>query len=743
MLLAPLLFALACGSPPLEPSDGAPPTDGEVDTLRTAVRSGGAAAPAAFDTLFEQANDWGDLKTQDRSLPATRALRAVAESDSPLAERAAEVLVARQGAIVADLQRRRVRVYLSPDLNPPRMRFSSSDLVLGPEPDPDADPPDPVEPLRNRRVSVRFFTRHAGSGPHPIVRLKLLDLSAAEVRITHDTFQHRPRFPSATRPTDAPPGLTAAGFAELCSIPNLVELTVRGEPVEDGWLEPLRGHPTLRSADLRDCPIGLEGCVTLATVPHLEEVRLHSDRVGDAGLTALGATMSLRVLDVEQCGITDAGLTAFAAQFDRTAKRPALNEVKLAGNPVSDAGFRLLPLQKVPGLDLRGTRCGDGALEHLVGRWATTEERTKNHSYPLRYVRLQGTAVTDAGLAALASAPDLSYLYLSDTAVTGTGFAAFAAAGRKVSGRLYLADSAFDDAGCAALAGCELQTTLECQNTAVTDAGLARLADASGLGHLAVGGDGITDAGLAALAECSDLTVLALHPGAATGVGVTALPRLRTLILTGAAANNESVAAAAMLPRMDDLTIRDGRVTTAAFAALARSTILHRLTIWDTPVDRDTLAPLADRWPNMTTGDPPTASLPLLVALQWPVSREAVLEAPWSLARDVSATMTIVGATDPWLGALAAGLLVRRTVPTPTTPAFFLTLDHVGLTDATLSDLRELPINRLVLRRDPITADAVVRLARSLPRPFHVSVWDCPAAAGDGPARIRAALENR
>ena len=67
-------------------------------------------------------------------------------------------------------------------------------------------------------------------------------------------------------------------------------------------------------------------------------------------------------------------------------------------------------------LDLDGTSVSDAGLAHLAGLTG------------LRWLYLYSTSVSDAGLAHLAGLTGLQWLYLSDTGVTDAGVAAFRAA---------------------------------------------------------------------------------------------------------------------------------------------------------------------------------------------------------------------------------------------------------------------------------------------------------------------------
>ena len=668
-------------------------------------------AAAALRFLIERANDWRHLATQDRSIPAAAALRMVAAGRSPRAGAAAAALDRREAAILADLRGRGVAVTIF-DRTVPRFREVDGDRVRNNLDEAGREPP--------RRVEVRITAARHGAGPHPIVRLRLLNLADAGVRIVHDA-------PSRS--------LTAAGFADLCATPGLTALEVRGEAVADAWLESLRRRPALRRVALPSRGIGVDGCATLAALPNLEEVELRSPNIGNAGLVALAASPSLRDFHLPYCRITDGGLAVLA-------DRANLGRVALAGNPITDAGFVRLPLTGVVDLDLSDTRCGDGALERLRGRWAGGDGRTG------AIVDLSGTAVTDAGLGYLTAAGPMLSLDLSATAATGRGFAAFEAAGRRLPLSIVLAGSAFDDAGCAALAACDGDgtLTLSCEDTPVTDAGLIVLGNSGRLSGLVVGGRAITDAGLAGLAGCRGLTALTVTAGPATGTGLAALAettRLQRLEFhrPHRSATDAGLRAAATLPDLSSLIVHGGDLTDAIFAPLARMPALRRVELWDVPVGGPGLADLAPRSP--AGDDFVTREVPLAVALRRPEFRRRAFRRPGALLREAGPALLAAGPTDPLFGLATASLTIRRTVEVPSVAPLTVELYSVGLTEDVLAGLPPLPITDLTLWGDPLGADAVAAFVQAQPHLRRVTVGGCPAATGDGPARIAAALADR
>ena len=485
---------------------------------------------------------------------------------------------------------------------------------------------------------------------------------------------------------------TAAHLAEVAAVPGLVELSVSdAEEFTDGWLAPLAGHPTLQAVRIEGAGLTAAGCRTLATIPNLWRVDLAGSPIGDEGLAAVPELTDFGGLD--DAGLTDRGLSALAGK-ERLELR------SLRGNPITDVGFAQLPLTWWPptenwGLDLADTRCGDGSLAHLRDRreaalaeWGGDDDFGEHQGWAT--LDFSGSRVTDAGMDALAGITRITWLQLHRTAVTGTGFDAFRRAGVPLPDRIHLADGAFDDTGCAALAAGRIEETLElrCPGSRVTDDGLRRLGRIARLRELEVGGPGVTDAGLAALAGCDDLFILNVTGGPSTGTGVGSLRELPALKFVGLGADGTTdagVAAVARLPELCSLSITAGHVTDRLFRELTACEGLIQLWVEDVPVAGPGLAALAALRPPM--------------------------DEPGDLYSSDGCS---------------------------------LKLARIRLTDEILAGLPTLPaIDFVTLTGDPITADGVTAFLENQPQVWRCEVADCPAARGDGPARIRAALFGR
>ena len=151
-------------------------------------------------------------------------------------------------------------------------------------------------------------------------------------------------------------------------------------------------------------------------LPAVAELRIVGTHVGDAGATALAAALGqgalprLKTFSLSNAAIGDAGLVALAPALRR---RPALEFLRLYGNPIGDEGLAALVAPPPPA----------GAPPPTTGGLAKLKE-----------LHLSDTQITDAGCATLAAAldsgalPALKMLHLDNIPASAAAKAAVYAA---------------------------------------------------------------------------------------------------------------------------------------------------------------------------------------------------------------------------------------------------------------------------------------------------------------------------
>ena len=164
--------------------------------------------------------------------------------------------------------------------------------------------------------------------------------------------------------------------------------------------------PALESLILFEPAASPDGVQQLAAglgagaLPALTELHIFHTHVGDAGASALAAALGqgalprLKRLDLENAAIGDTGLLALAPALRR---RPALESLGLASNPIGDEGLAALVAPPPP---------------------AGAPPPTTGGLVQLKRLDLSRTQITDAGCATLAAAldrgalPAFEYLFL-------------------------------------------------------------------------------------------------------------------------------------------------------------------------------------------------------------------------------------------------------------------------------------------------------------------------------------------
>jgi hypothetical protein len=166
------------------------------------------------------------------------------------------------------------------------------------------------------------------------------------------------------------------------------------------------------------------------------------------------------------CDVDDVDLRKDKAADDALLKKIAaftrLKSLWLDGTQVTDAGVaNLSDLNELDRVSLTATEITDAALDVVKG-WSRLE-----------VLHLDKTRVTDAGIAKLAGLSNLTYLNLNLTAV--------------------------GDSGLSSLNGLTRLEWLRLKGTDVTDAGLIKLKQLANLGTLELEGTKVTSAGVADL----------------------------------------------------------------------------------------------------------------------------------------------------------------------------------------------------------------------------------------------------
>lgn len=211
--------------------------------------------------------------------------------------------------------------------------------------------------------------------------------------------------------------------------------------------------------------------------------------------------------------------------FTHPGRFPKVTGLSIDGSKITDeglAGLKNYPLVAMLNLD-SPTITDQGVLR-------LSEIPT------LSFLRLNATRITDKGLSYLTKLPDLAYLELKTTQITDEGLKHLARLPKLQT--LYLDDTSITGSGLKHLAALTQLRWLSLSNTRLDDKGLGNLAEFPNFAKVEVlylSNTKITDAGCQAFDRLNDLTVLALDKTAVTDKGLRHLknmPRLYNLSLS-------------------------------------------------------------------------------------------------------------------------------------------------------------------------------------------------------------------
>jgi Leucine-rich repeat (LRR) protein len=204
--------------------------------------------------------------------------------------------------------------------------------------------------------------------------------------------------------------ITDQGLTAIRDWKHLRRLNLRGTRISDGTLELVSHLPGLEALDIAHTSITDNGLDYLITLVNLKELSLGRGRLSNTSLEMLRMLPTLTHLDLsgarpappDMPGRNTARQSIPEASLRALAELKDLRVLKLGYAAVGAAELQILSaLDKVEKLGLEGCRrVNDAALAELA-KWKS-----------LKYLDVQDTSVTQAGLEALGKAkPELVVLF--------------------------------------------------------------------------------------------------------------------------------------------------------------------------------------------------------------------------------------------------------------------------------------------------------------------------------------------
>ncbi len=200
--------------------------------------------------------------------------------------------------------------------------------------------------------------------------------------------------------------ITPAGIGALSGMTRLKKLDLIGSGLDGDDFAFLANMKNLRSLGLfGDLDLGDAEATHIAGLEKLRSVTAPGSGLGDQGFRALGGLDQLRVLNIPQAQPSP-------KQLDELLGLHELFELAFDARYFDDAcAAKLKELPRLRGLSLQGSRITDEGLATLV----------RDHQFV--HLDLDHTAITDRGLAALDNLETLERLRLLYTPITDEGLA--------------------------------------------------------------------------------------------------------------------------------------------------------------------------------------------------------------------------------------------------------------------------------------------------------------------------------
>jgi Leucine-rich repeat (LRR) protein len=184
------------------------------------------------------------------------------------------------------------------------------------------------------------------------------------------------------------------------------------KPLTGKNLEYLGYLTQLESLDLDSNHLHAASLIKLAPLKHLKNLRLYNNPLGGEGIEAVNELTSLETLYVHNSQIDDEAL----AHFEALADHPALRELILIGNPITDRGLtHLRKFTHLKRLILMGMelKTGDGLKDVAEMASLTVLDIGNNSLVSKRRNTLKGSNLT-----ALTALKDLEYLGVAGLMLT-------------------------------------------------------------------------------------------------------------------------------------------------------------------------------------------------------------------------------------------------------------------------------------------------------------------------------------
>lgn len=474
--------------------------------------------------------------------------------------------------------------------------------------------------LENLNLDGVSITDSGVSHLKSLSQLKFLSLRRRPVesfslQITNAGINATPNIPADSR-TEV--RLTTSALMTLSQLTQLRSLDLTGAELTDESTEELAKLRHLETLDLSETSIGDSSLCHIAKLTSLEWLDLAETLVTASGLKSLSTLRSLESLNLQQTSISDDDLAMLPPL-------PALKSIWLKGTKVTEVGVQRVkqthptlknvdvdlatsPQGSYTAPDLRPIEAAGGRVRWVSGtrmgnEWIVDFSGTtfgdqdiallsmfrEDRAGALQSLQLEGTKITDAGLAKLAPR-DASYINLKSTQINGIGFSTF-----NDSEHLWFIDlsgTRIHREGLKAVAKLPSLRSLDLSSTAIRDEDLTELGTHSQLNTLKLAKTGITGEGFRQLPTNNSLWEIDLSGSKVTDQSLLSLKiakELRELSLDETAILGETLGQLATCENLETLSLRRTQLTPAGAQSLARLISLRTVNFDQSNINDDLL----------------------------------------------------------------------------------------------------------------------------------------------------------
>lgn len=393
---------------------------------------------------------------------------------------------------------------------------------------------------------------------------------------------------------------TVSPVTRTLPFPHLESLNLKGAQIGNGGAQ-LLAKLSLKTLNVADGGIGVEGCAALKDSSTLESLDMSGNRIGGQGPEYLAGSQSIKKLRLCCCGVTDPGIQALA-------KNNQLTSLDVSGNHIGNEALKKLAAS--PSLTELDVSCNRPNTPGLPPQRA---ERGELMAYalaegmmvrttPLTSLKADGNWFNDHAAQWLSVPPNGTVsLSLKSNLIEAAG--AKHLSKNNTFQAIDLTQNKIGDKGVKALAGSKSLTTLAVRNCLVKDAGVEALARNHTLKSLDLG-NLVTETGNEAEQDGYDKTANTIT--AAGGRALAKNGSLTSLSVQGNLCGDDAVIALAKNRTLKSLNVAYTDMTPASVPELASNPVLTSLSVrWNYALGSQGIQDLADRQslPSLTSLD--------------------------------------------------------------------------------------------------------------------------------------------